>query len=86
MFILRSLCLCGSGEGDCGFVPGPGEEAGRQLHRVAGISGIQCSRRRYWIGSGFTVAGEAVSGLRKEVEVGIYHLSFSSGTCGVVPK
>jgi tubulin alpha len=47
------------------------------------------ARRRYWIGARFAVTGEAVSGLRKEVEVGIHHLPVPSGfdcRCGALQQ
>jgi len=66
--VLLQLWICSiliivecSWEGDCRSMPGPRAQACRQLHRAAGILGVQCCWWWYWLWTWFTAIGAPFS-------------------------
>lgn len=66
-------------QGDCGPLPGPHPQAGRQLHRPAGLPGLQRRGRRHRLRPRLPPAGAPVGRLRQEVQARLHRVPLAPG-------
>jgi len=67
--------------GGGGPVPGPHPQAGGQLHRAAGLPGLQRRRWRHRLWPRLAAAGAPVRRLRQEVQARLHRLPLPPGAC-----